>query len=58
MNAKEIVQWIRDREIQAVDLRFCDLPGLWQHVFTLPSELAEMDAGLEGNQRAHRRGRS
>ncbi len=41
MNAKEVVEWVRDREIQAVDLRFCDLPGLWQHFTTTPEELTE-----------------
>ncbi len=41
MEAKEIVQWIKDREIQAVDLRFCDLPGLWQHFTAMPHQLSE-----------------
>jgi len=41
MNAKEVVQWIRDREIQAVDLRFCDLPGLWQHFTSAPALITE-----------------
>ena len=35
MDAKEVIGIIKDRKIQAIDLRFCDLPGLWQH-FTLP----------------------
>jgi len=41
MDAKEVIQWVRDREIQAVDLRFCDLPGLWQHFTMVPSQLTE-----------------
>jgi len=41
MDAKEIVQWIKDREIVAVDLRFCDLPGLWQHFTCMPRLLTE-----------------
>ena len=41
MNAKEVIQWIRDREIQAVDLRFCDLPGLWQHFTCATASVTE-----------------
>ncbi|HUG43274.1 MAG TPA: type I glutamate--ammonia ligase [Acidobacteriota bacterium] len=45
MEAKEIVQWIKDREIQAVDLRFCDLPGLWQHFTAMPHQVSEESIG-------------
>jgi glutamine synthetase len=41
MDPKEVVQWIREREIQAVDLRFCDLPGLWQHFTSVPGLITE-----------------
>ncbi len=41
MNAKEVVQLARDREIKAIDLRFCDLPGLWQHFTISPQHLTE-----------------
>ena len=41
MDAKEIVKWIKEREIQAVDLRFCDLPGLWQHFSVHPRGITE-----------------
>ncbi len=41
MDAKEVIQMIRDREIVAVDLRFCDLPGLWQHFTVRAEELSE-----------------
>ncbi len=41
MDAKEVVKWIRDREIQAVDLRFVDLPGLWQHFTANPNQVTE-----------------
>jgi glutamine synthetase len=47
MDAKEVVQLIRDREIQAVDLRFCDLPGLWQH-FTANPKLVDESSFEEG----------
>lgn len=41
MEAKEVIKWIKDREVQAVDLRFVDLPGLWQHFTVTPSEVTE-----------------
>ncbi len=41
MDAKEVVQLIKDREILAVDLRFCDMPGLWQHFTLTPGEITE-----------------
>jgi glutamine synthetase len=41
MEAREVIQWIKDREIEAVDLRFCDLPGLWQHFTCTPRLLTE-----------------
>lgn len=41
MDAKEVVQFMKDREIRAVDLRFCDLPGLWQHFTVTPNEVTE-----------------
>lgn len=41
MDAKEVIKWIKDREIQAVDLRFVDLPGLWQHFTVTPGEVTE-----------------
>jgi glutamine synthetase len=34
---KEVLALIKEKQIQAVDLRFMDFPGLWQH-FTIPSE--------------------
>lgn len=47
MDAREVLQLVRDREIEAVDLRFCDLPGLWQHFTTMPAQLTE-DSFQEG----------
>ena len=41
MDAKEVIKLISEREIQAVDLRFCDLPGLWQHFTVSPTEITE-----------------
>ncbi len=37
MNPKEVLAQIRAKEVRAVDLRFMDFPGLWQH-FTIPQE--------------------
>src|SRR6266478_8720135 len=38
---KEVLALIREKDVKAVDLRFMDFPGLWQH-FTIPAEaLAE-----------------
>src|SRR5437016_8241100 len=34
---KEVLAWIREKEVKAVDLRFMDFPGLWQHI-TIPAE--------------------
>jgi glutamine synthetase len=40
MTPKEVLAWIREREVKAVDLRFNDFPGLWQHV-TIPADALE-----------------
>src|SRR5436190_23467773 len=41
MTPKEVLALIREKEVKAVDLRFMDFPGLWQH-FTIPADaLAE-----------------
>lgn len=48
MTPKEVLALIREKEVKAVDLRFMDFPGLWQH-FTIPADaLAEstFDEGL------------
>ncbi len=43
MTPKQILAWIKEKEVQAVDLRFMDFPGLWQH-FTIPANtLHEID---------------
>jgi len=30
-SAREVLKMIKDKDIQIVDLKFNDLPGLWQH---------------------------
>ncbi len=47
MDAREVINLIRDQQIQAVDLRFCDLPGLWQH-FTISAGDLDEDSFMEG----------
>src|ERR1041385_2341632 len=41
MKPKEVVEFARDRGVKIVDLRFIDLPGVWQHFSTSVSELSE-----------------
>ena len=40
MTPKEVLALIREKEVRAVDLRFMDFPGIWQH-FTIPAEALE-----------------
>lgn len=42
MKPKEVLALIKEKGIRAVDLRFMDFPGIWQH-FTIPSEEGERD---------------
>ena len=42
-NAKELLKYVSDKGFQIVDLRFVDLPGLWQH-FSITSK--EVDEGM------------
>jgi glutamine synthetase len=43
MTPREILALIREKEVKAVDLRFMDFPGQWQH-FTIPAE--NLDEGM------------
>src|SRR5436190_15424961 len=45
MTPKEVLALMREKEVKAVDLRFMDFPGLWQH-FTIPADALE-DATCE-----------
>ena len=40
MTPKEVLTLIRGKEVKAVDLRFVDFPGTWQH-FTVPADQIE-----------------
>src|SRR5688572_18259645 len=41
MTPKEVLTLIREKEVKAIDLRFCDFPGTWQHFSIPPHHLEE-----------------
>ncbi len=43
MTPREVLALCREKEVRAVDLRFCDLLGTWQH-FTIP--VGKLDEGV------------
>jgi glutamine synthetase len=47
MTPKEVLAFIREKEVRAIDLRFVDLPGTWQH-FTIPASMLEEATFEEG----------
>ena len=40
---QKLLELIKQKSIQVVDLKFCDLPGTWQH-FSIPA--ATLDEGM------------
>ena len=53
MNVRQVLEYAKKHRVQMVDLKFVDLPGVWQH-FTIPvSELSEGlfkdGSGLDGS---------
>jgi glutamine synthetase len=44
---KEVVALVRERDVKAVDLRFMDFPGMWQH-FTIPAGALDESVFEEG----------
>jgi len=53
MTPKEVLALCREKNVRAVDLRFMDFPGLWQH-FTIPvdkltEDLFEDGLGFDGS---------
>ena len=44
---KEVLALCREKEVKAVDLRFMDFPGLWQH-FTIPVDKLNEDVFEDG----------
>ncbi|MDP7303166.1 MAG: glutamine synthetase beta-grasp domain-containing protein, partial [Pirellulaceae bacterium] len=47
MNPQEVLAVCREKDVKAVDFRFMDFPGLWQH-FTIPVGLLSEDVFEEG----------
>ena len=43
MTPREVLALCREKDVKAVDLRFCDLLGTWQH-FTIP--VGKLDEGV------------
>ncbi|GMA39397.1 glutamine synthetase [Mobilicoccus caccae] len=44
---EEVLQFIEDEDVQFVDIRFCDLPGVMQH-FNVPAKSVDLDFFTEG----------
>jgi glutamine synthetase len=47
MKPKEVLALCREKDVKAVDLRFMDFPGLWQH-FTIPVNKLDEDVFENG----------
>lgn len=47
MDAKGVLELIKEKDIQFVDVRFTDVPGTWQH-FSMPADMFEEDAFTNG----------
>src|SRR4051794_5845533 len=47
MTPKEVLTLIREKDVKAIDLRFVDFPGTWQH-FTIPPNHLEESTFQEG----------
>src|SRR5205814_285897 len=47
MKPADVMSLIKEQHVQAIDIRFVDLPGLWQH-FTVSAKEFSVDAFEEG----------
>jgi len=45
--AEDVLKAIKDEKVQMIDLRFTDLPGVWQH-FSVPPSAVNANALDEG----------
>jgi hypothetical protein len=45
--AEDVLKAIKDEKVQMIDLRFTDLPGMWQH-FSVPPSAVNIDSLSEG----------
>ncbi|HET9481344.1 MAG TPA: type I glutamate--ammonia ligase, partial [Candidatus Polarisedimenticolia bacterium] len=43
----QVLELVRSRKLQVVDVKFCDLPGTWQH-FSIPANALDEDVFREG----------
>src|SRR5918993_3862228 len=44
---QKVLELIKQRHIQVVDVKFCDLPGTWQH-FSIPASALDEDVFRDG----------
>ena len=47
MTPKEVLALCREKDVKAIDMRFMDFPGLWQH-FTIPVGKLDEDVFEDG----------
>jgi glutamine synthetase len=45
--AEDVLRTIKDDKVEMIDLRFTDLPGLWQH-FSVPPSAVDPDSFVDG----------
>ena len=45
--AQEVLRMIQEQDIKIIDLKFIDMPGIWQHCSFYVSEISE-DSFVEG----------
>ncbi len=46
-SADEVLAYIKDNDVEFIDVRFCDLPGVMQH-FTVPAGSFDLDVMTDG----------
>ena len=39
--ASDVMKFAKDNKVEVVDLKFCDVPGLWQHFSVSANEFGE-----------------
>ncbi|MET0167343.1 MAG: glutamine synthetase beta-grasp domain-containing protein, partial [Vicinamibacterales bacterium] len=44
---ESLLKTIKDNKVEMIDLRFIDIPGLWQH-FSVPPRALDQDAIVDG----------
>ncbi|MGO0123102.1 type I glutamate--ammonia ligase [Desulfothermobacter acidiphilus] len=47
LTAREVLKMVKEQQVEFVDLKFIDLPGLWQHM-TIPAEALTEESFTEG----------